>query len=398
MWEIVAVGDVHEGMNFGYAIDPKTGLSARALDIHNNFVEAARRAIENHAKLFIVLGDLFDRTHVSPTFREIIRRDVVEPLEQAGIEMWILAGNHDQPHSPGKGTSIDDFRGYPGVSIFRKRAVRTLDMGGSKLRFLILPYLHPTFIASIVHEKFGDEVGPDEVMTLGQRILHEWMASEAKVDDCDHLILLGHYYIETARLRKTSSPECLPGEFGITRSMIPASVNLTLLGHVHLHQEVFPGVVYTGAVERVDWGERGDPKGFVRVDVTDKLQWRFEELPTRDMVLVDVDTSKADGDPTEAIIASLPEDVEGMMLRLRVKLPEGGRRRIDESRIAQLLSPAFRYEVRWEELTGDKRQLTTFSLDPYALLREYLDLNYRDHPRYDDLMSSGEELLREVLG
>ena len=34
MHEIVCVGDVHEGLNFDFRIDPETGISERALDLH----------------------------------------------------------------------------------------------------------------------------------------------------------------------------------------------------------------------------------------------------------------------------------------------------------------------------------------------------------------------------
>ena len=79
MHEIVCVGDVHEGLSFDFRIDPETGISERALDLHGNFAKAARWAIEHDASLFCILGDLFDRAHVAPVFREMVRRDVIEP-------------------------------------------------------------------------------------------------------------------------------------------------------------------------------------------------------------------------------------------------------------------------------------------------------------------------------
>jgi len=65
MHEIVCVGDVHEGLSFDFRIDPETGISERALDLHGNFAKAARWAIEHGASLFCILGDLFDRAHAS---------------------------------------------------------------------------------------------------------------------------------------------------------------------------------------------------------------------------------------------------------------------------------------------------------------------------------------------
>ena len=42
MHEIVCVGDVHEGLSFDYRIDPETGISERALDLHGDFAKAAQ--------------------------------------------------------------------------------------------------------------------------------------------------------------------------------------------------------------------------------------------------------------------------------------------------------------------------------------------------------------------
>src|SRR2546422_10960892 len=97
MHEIVCVGDVHEGIAFGFRVDPEPGMWERAMDLHRNFARAARWAIDHGSKLFIVLGDLFDRPNVAPVFRELVRRDVIEPLGAAGGGGWVLAGDHRPP-------------------------------------------------------------------------------------------------------------------------------------------------------------------------------------------------------------------------------------------------------------------------------------------------------------
>jgi len=143
MHEIVCVGDVHEGLSFDFRIDPETGISERALDLHGNFAKAARWAIEHRASLFCILGDLFDRAHVAPVFREMVRRDVIEPLGAAGIEVWILAGNHDQPRRAVRSTSLDDYRGYSHVKVFRDPKMEIREIDGRKIGFILIPYLHP---------------------------------------------------------------------------------------------------------------------------------------------------------------------------------------------------------------------------------------------------------------
>src|SRR3989441_10218792 len=159
MHEVVCVGDVHEGLSFDFRIDPETGISERALDLHGNFAKAARWAIEHRASLFCILGDLFDRAHVAPVFREMVRRDVIEPLGDAGIEVWILAGNHDQPRRAVRSTSLDDYRGYSHVKVFREPKMETRDIGGGRGGVRLIPHKHPQQGGEKVRENPG-EGGP----------------------------------------------------------------------------------------------------------------------------------------------------------------------------------------------------------------------------------------------
>src|SRR2546428_13802585 len=111
MHEIVCVGDVHEGLSFDFRIDPETGISERALDLHGNFAKAARWAIEHRASLFCILGDLLALAHVAPVFREMVRRVFTEPLGAAGTEDGLHAANHTRPRRTDRSLSHDVYRG-----------------------------------------------------------------------------------------------------------------------------------------------------------------------------------------------------------------------------------------------------------------------------------------------
>ncbi len=394
MGGLVAVSDVHEGVNFPYRLDPETGVSARSLDLHANFVRAAQYAIAKDADVFVVTGDLFDRTHVSPTFREQVRRDVIEPLGEAHITTWLIAGNHDQPRMWARGTSLEDFRGYPHVEVFREPAVRDVTVEGETVTALLLPYLHPEQILDRVRERLGEEVPPEQTFELGRRMLQEWMRRRAEEAQSDHVVLFGHYYVEGALVRSTASPEVLPGEFSLRLDGIPEAVELGIFGHIHLHQTVGDRIVYVGAPERVDWGEEGDDKGFLTYRPTES--WTFHPLPTRPMIKVEIDLGGEDA--TESILKALPEDLEGALLRLQVRLDEGQRQRIDETAVARRLSGAFHYDVAYRYREREKVSAPEFTLDPLRLFREYVELNYADHARMEDILRDGEEILREVLG
>ncbi len=399
MHDIVFVGDVHEGIAFGIRVDPETGVSERSMDLHRNFARAARFAIENAAKLFIVLGDLFDRTHIAPVFREMVRKDVIEPLGEAGIPVWIVAGNHDQPRAFARSTSLDDFRGYAHVRVFRSPERVEQLIGERRVGFLVLPYLHPEQIVEELRrlgESIPPEAGREMAYEYARAVWKEWIHKRAaEMQDVQLRVLLGHYYVEGSRVASTTMLETLPGEFSFTRDMIPPEVDLAVFGHIHLHQALGDRIVYTGAPERIDWGERLDPKGFVTLDVA-RGTWTFQELPARPMVKVDVAVAMGD-DPTERILAALPPDPAEAMVRLEVTIPEELRSHVDERRVAEQLRTAFHYEVKWVAAQRERIVGQEFSLDPQRLFSEYIDRAYAGHPRKDAILAEGERILREVL-
>jgi exonuclease SbcD len=390
----IVVGDVHEGINFGYRIDPRTGVSDRAMDIHRNFVTAAEYAAEHGTRLFIVLGDMFDRTHVSPVFREMVRSDVIEPLRKAGIEVWILAGNHDQPRSMPRSTSLDDFKAFSNVKVFRTPEVETREIDGEKVGFIIAPFLHPEQFIEKLREK-GYEIGHDDAFPAAQRLWKQWIKESSDELKADFTVLLGHYHVEGSQLSAFNRNQYLPSEFSFSREMIPESVELALFGHIHLHQKVTENIVYAGSVERIDWGEREEQKGFISVNTKDK-SWNFVKLETRPMVKLELDLTSSQN-PTNDIIEGLPDDMEGILLRLFLKGPEGLRNKINEKKVADALSTAFFHEVRWEEFREEKAGYSEFTVDPHELFQRFVSLNYSKHPDKEKLLEYGSEVLKEVL-
>ncbi len=400
MREIVIVGDVHEGRTYDFRVDPLTSVSARALDLHNNLVRAAKHAIEIRASYFVILGDLFDRTNVAPIFREYVRQDVIEPLGQSGVKVIILAGNHDQPRVFQRGTSIDDFLGYPHVRIFRKPTSIVEKIGEKSVNMVIMPFLYPNTILDEAG-KVAQEIPEEQRLVLGQEILKELLLKYSR-SDADTRILLAHYYFEGAELSNAQNPEMDLGELEFKQTMLPENLDLAVFGHVHLFQQKsVRGIplVILGAVERIDWGEREGKKNFMVLD-TSTMKWEFRELPTRDMVEILVKIGPNDNNPTRTILDKIPSELEGKMVRLLVDLPAGTRPMIHEGEIAEKLAPSFNYKTHWSTQGGEPVRSTEAAkalVDPYGLLDSYIDLNFADHPHKDDLLKEGRSILKEVL-
>jgi hypothetical protein len=93
----------------------------------------------------------------------------------------------------------------------------------------------------------------------------------------------------------------------------------------------------------------------------------------------------------------IPSDIGDAMVRLEVISKEGARARIDENRISEKLKGSFHYGASWKEEKVEKIGVVDFTLDPLQLFRDFVVLNYDDHPKKDELLDEGEAILREVL-
>lgn len=402
MDDIVAVADIHEGANLEGRPDNETGLSERALDIHRNFARAAQYAIEKKSKMFVIAGDMFDRAHVSPQHRELVRRDIIQPLGDAGIRILLLAGNHDQPRSFLRATSLDDYKAFRHVTLCRKPAAELVDIGGKKAGIIALPYMHPEQVIALVEKSEGLEIARGQWLAVAQRVLKGYVAQQAqelRSRGATAVLLFGHYYITGAKLGGTTMTQVLPDEFQFTRDMAQG-VDLGVFGHIHVHQQASrdPPLVYTGSVERVDWGEWEEEKGFISVSLAGaKPEWKFVPLPARPMHKIRVRLAKDCADPTSAILAALPENTEGSIVRIELGGAGAVLKSLDEKRILAALGKAFCHEIRYSEQAEEAVAPQSFKADPFSLVDDFLELNYKGSPHYARLRREARELLEEVV-
>src|SRR5256712_5407434 len=159
--------------------------------------------------------------------------------------------------------------------------------------------------------------------------------------------------------------------------MIPNAVDLVVFGHLHMHQTVGGKIVYAGAPERIDWGERLDPKGFLAI--RPEGGWSFVELPARPMDKVEAVVAMGD-DVTEKVLAAIPAQVTGHLVRIEVTLPDELRNRLDEKRLADRLREAFHYEVKFLSTSRPRIVADDFTLAPVRPLADYIDKVLAAHP------------------
>jgi len=173
------------------------------------------------------------------------------------------------------------------------------------------------------------------------------------------------------------------------------------LGHIHRHQALEPDrappVVYAGSVERIDFGEEKEPKGFVVAQVErGSCEWTFRRLDARRFVTIRV---HADGDnPTAQVVDAIERaDIRDAVVRVIIRTTADRDLLIQESRVRRALQDAFYIGalihdvVRPERLRlGDQHEIA--SLTPLEALGRYLQVKQTPPERIAELMRYAQAL------
>ncbi|MFX1294084.1 MAG: exonuclease SbcCD subunit D [Promethearchaeota archaeon] len=400
--KIIFIGDAHIGINFPYKRNITTGISERSLDYINNVKKIIDYAIKIQCKLLIFTGDLYDRPNVSATFRKKVREQIFLPLAEAKIPVLIISGNHDSPMSFERGSSIEDLDFLPNVKVFRKPKAITKKIDGKSIGLILLPYLHPSQIITFLEGKI--EVGPIDIKkqySASKELLKNWIIYLLEDLETDIKIIVGHYYLKGTQISSDYSPEVLPGEFTFTESMIPYSdVDLCVFGHVHVFQELKNGkIVIPGSVEHIDFGERGESKGFIIFDI-DIKKWEFKKLKSRQLfkgvINIPDDTS-----PTKYCLKQINQmgDLKDAIVRLEITASLENEMKLNLQSIENALEGTFYFEIKFiqKQTKVDQTILESYTLDPIELLSEFIDQAFYSYEKKDRLKKTAIEIINSLI-
>ena len=118
------------------------------------------------------------------------------------------------------------------------------------------------------------------------------------------------------------------------------------LGHLHRHQALggWPPVVYSGSLERIDFSEEKEDKGFVVVEIPDDpgemATYRFQPIAARPFLTVEVDADVPD--PTAEVLDAIARhDLTGRVVRVIIRTAESREGLLQMGEIRRALRDAF---------------------------------------------------------
>jgi exonuclease SbcD len=308
---VLHFADVHIGMeNYGRT-DPATGLSSRVVDFLRRMDEMIAYAREREVDLAIFAGDAFKSRSPNPTFqREFAWR--IQDLA-ALCPVVLLVGNHDLPNVDKRASSIEIYETLrvPNTILGRDYALVTVETKRGPVLVGTAPYPvrnHLLRDVDLPHNRTIAQIDGILGEHLDRRL--QAMAEEAGTYDMPR-ILTGHFSVSGAVLGSERSVMLGRDVTVMLSTVADPAWDYVALGHIHKHQCLtlgradVPPVVYSGSLERIDFGEEVDPKGFVWAEVErGRARWEFVEVGCRPFVTLRVDVRRA-GDPNQVVLEDI---------------------------------------------------------------------------------------------
>ncbi len=398
---MIHFADVHIGMeNYG-RIDPSTGTSTRVRDFLDRLDEVVDYAIAHEADLAVFAGDAFKDRNPEPTQQ----REFAQRIKRLADHMptLLLVGNHDMPGMAVKANSLDIFRALdvPGVIVGYRDEAQVVETRRGPIFLAWMPYpMRNRLMAWTKYQgKSIEELNQGLRQEVSSRI--RALAEQAQTHDMPR-VLAGHFTVEAASFGSERSV-MLGSDLPILRSTVADEAwDYVALGHLHKHQDVnegaYPPVVYSGSLERIDFGEQNEEKGFVWVELArSDATWRFMPVAARSFHTLTFDV-RQDEDPTAAILGALESArYEGSVVRLAITLESTQSMALREREIEQALESAASLSIVRNVEVEARARLGDFSpesLTPLQLLEEYFESRAVDPERREMLLARAEELLQ----
>ncbi|MFC1870873.1 exonuclease SbcCD subunit D [Chloroflexota bacterium] len=410
--KILHFADLHLGVETYGHLNPETGLSTRLEDFLAALNQVVDYALENRVDLILFCGDAYKSREPSQTQqREFAKR--IRRLSTGGVPIFLLVGNHDLPNALGGATTpeIFDTLAVDNVYVANRPQIHHIATASGPLQIVSLPWPRRTVFLTREETK---NLTADEINQRLQQALTETISKYARQLDPElPAILAAHVWVSGARIGSERSMT-----IGQEHALLPGNVanpafDYVALGHIHKHQTVNdnPPVAYAGSLQRLDFGEEADDKGFYLIEITpDKetgqrqVAFEFKPIAGRRFLTIDVSIDPDDADPTATVLKAIEgqaEMIKGAIVRLQINLPSPLEAQIRDSQVRNAARDAHYFSITKDikrELRLRLGNLTAEELTPVEALRKYLESRKDLSPsRAKTLLKHGEKLIQQTL-
>jgi exonuclease SbcD len=340
MITFIHTADIHFGMeNYG-KIDSATGIHTRLLDFEKALNSCIDTAIEKNVDFFLFAGDAYKTHNPSQTQQKLLFKCFLR-LYKAGIPIVIVIGNHDHPLTFGKAHALDMLPDLPldGFHIFSKPGSIVLQTKNGPITIVGIPW--PTRNTIAIADKHLDKSHAQLTEYISKAVAHIIKDYAQKIDPTIPAVLASHITVNTGifsgsekRAIYGNDPMLMPSQLALQ------PFDYVALGHLHRYQNLnpsgYPAIVYSGSIERIDFGERKEEKGFclVQIPAKDCATHTFIPVATRPFIQIDVTLISGISQTDQIIEAIKKHNLKHAIVKIIYHLPAQKKDMVDLKTVA----------------------------------------------------------------
>ena len=391
--------------NFGRH-DPDTALPVRVMDFLHALDQVIDTAIEEKVDLVIFAGDAYKDRNPQPTFQRAWGERIMR-LSTAKIPTILLVGNHDVAPAAGRANTLHEFKTLQVPFIHMAGGIELLEPEqlNCPVQVITVPWVSRSQL--MTREETAGKSLNDVLQLIEEKVTlvvqHHLQAADPNLP----LILTAHASVGGAKYGSERAV-MLGHELVLSSSIIrDQRLDYVALGHIHKHQAVHkshPPAVYPGSIERIDFGEVKEQKGFVIAEVSKgKTEWQFIKLHTRRFLDIEIETKSA-----ETFMADVmrqlpqPEEVAGAVCRVRLSYPRDWEPLVDELAISGRFKEALSLQIQKNRQVDNRARLGDTvgveSLTPQELLAQYWRTIDLDPAETEAMQKLAKDLFIDVAG
>ena len=405
--KIIHFADLHLGVETYGRIDPATGLSSRLNDFLAVFDELVDYALENKVDLALFCGDAYKSREPTQTQqREFARR--INRLATAGIPVLLLTGNHDLPNAVGRATATEifDTLAVKNVYVANKPDTYKIATSNGVIQIVAIPWLRRS---SLLSREDTKNLNLEQVTRIMQEAITKAVNDRASaLDPSLPAILAAHVSVGSAKAGSETMMSIGQEPVLLLSNIALPAYDYIALGHIHKQQVLSesPPVVYAGSLERIDFGEENDEKGFYVVEIltknnTRRVSYEFHPVKARRFLTIKVGIKTEEADPTLTALDAIKaqqEKVINAIVRLIITLPSSLEGQLRNNAIKDALKGACYFSIAREIQREARLRLGTRTIEeitPLDALKKYLESQQVSPERQKVLLDYGEKLIEK---
>jgi exonuclease SbcD len=248
-------------------LDEQEQVAAEILDI----------AKREHIDCVLLAGDIFD-SHAPTADAQRVVCDALAEMAGAGMAVVIVGGNHDFRRLPALRKLAGRLNIFirPGPREGDESGMISYPKNGEQAKIAMLSWIPESRIVDsrqiLRPRNEWNQVYSEHVAARCRRLASGFAANSIN-------ILLAHLFVDGADVTGSERPAHIAQAFAVRPDQLPQA-HYIALGHLHKPQEVPASsrCVYAGSPLQLDFGERGQQKRVLIVDVRAESQASVESV------------------------------------------------------------------------------------------------------------------------